>query len=81
MYVKFIELNTDLYKKLSMRLEHNSSSEFSLKMIEEMISDTYDRKQREIEKAMNKIKSIISNHKELIQLFNYDSDQVEEAFE
>ncbi len=52
-------------------LSNENSIEFSLKEISDIISDTYDRKQREIEKAISKIKSIILNHDSLKKLFGY----------
>lgn len=45
-----------------------------------MISDTYDRKQREIEKAMSKIRSIILNHDSLKALFGIKGCDIEGTF-
>jgi hypothetical protein len=44
------------------------------------VSNSYDRKQREVEKAMNKIKSIILNHEELKQWFDLWEIDIEAVF-
>jgi hypothetical protein len=80
MYTRFIEINHDLYFNLKQNIVEENSYVFSLSVLENIISDTYDRKQREIEKAMNKIKSIILNHEELKVLFNYGYHNIYQIF-
>lgn len=46
MYNKFIEINTKLFESLKVALEAKTTPILKLDQIEEIISDTYDRKQR-----------------------------------
>jgi len=48
MYNKFIEINTKLFEHLKVALEGSNTSNLELDQILEIISDTYDRKQREV---------------------------------
>jgi len=48
MYSKFIEINTKLFEHLKVALEGSNTSNLELDQILEIISDTYDRKQREV---------------------------------
>ena len=48
MYVNFININTEVYEQLRKALQEEGSVQIDLKSISDIISDTYDRKQREI---------------------------------
>lgn len=46
MYNKFIEINTKLFESLKVALNSEITPILKLEQIEEIIADTYDRKQR-----------------------------------
>ena len=48
MYVNFININREIYSRLASALKKENSAPMDLKTISDIISDTYDRKQREI---------------------------------
>jgi hypothetical protein len=48
MYVNFININREIYSRLVSALKKEESAPMDLKIISDIISDTYDRKQREI---------------------------------
>lgn len=78
MYTRFAEIDRELYSRSLQHINFNQT--FSLKQLQEIISQTYDRKQRQVEKAMGKIKSIILRHTQLKEFFNYYEIDIEEAF-
>ena len=73
------EDHLDEKQELSTSLDIFPDSPLCLSQIEFIISDTYDRKQREILKAIHKIKSIILNHAELQQILNYYENSLFES--
>ena len=78
MYKMFSKINKEIYQRSVSNLKFNEI--WNIKELQEMVSNSYDRKQRDVEKATNKIKSIILNHDELKQWFDYWYIDIETVF-